>query len=245
MQYTYLNWSLLLLLLWALVFIGTSRGKRKMLTVSLGTLPLGLSEPLFYPEYWFPPTLFDMAAHTGFDIESLFFSFAVGGLASSLYEIRRHSRLERVSACYKSQPRHRFHTLVLASPILIFIPMFTLLTINIIYSASIAMLAGGIAIGLCRPDLWLPVVHGSLIFTGFYFLFFATMSWVHPDYVAAYWNIADISGLMVAGVPLEELMFAATFGMMWSGIYEHFGWYRSSEPKSPSNQGSRQRQHSQ
>jgi len=27
-------------------------------------------------------------------------------------------------------------------------------------------------------------------------------------------------------VPLEELMFAFTFGMMWSSIYEHVLWYR-------------------
>lgn len=231
MQYTYLNWSLLLLLLWVLVFVGTGRSKRKMLTVSLGTLPLGLSEPLFYPEYWFPPTLFDMAAHTGFDIESLIFSFAVGGLASSLYELGRHGSLEQATDRYKNQPRHRFHTLALASPLLIFIPMFTLSTINIIYTASMAMFAGGLATGLCRSDLWSSIIRGSVIFTGFYFLFFATMSWVHPDYVATYWNIASISGLMVVGVPLEELMFAATFGMMWSGLYEHFGWYTPNEPR--------------
>lgn len=48
-----------------------------MLKMSVFTLPLGLSEPLFYSSYWFPPTLFDLGNKTGLDIESLIFSFAV------------------------------------------------------------------------------------------------------------------------------------------------------------------------
>jgi hypothetical protein len=49
MLYTYLIWSVLLVLLWSVVFVFT-RNKKKMLTMSLGTAPLGLTEPLFYPE---------------------------------------------------------------------------------------------------------------------------------------------------------------------------------------------------
>lgn len=39
---------------------------------------LGFTEPLFVPAYWNPPTLFDLAQRTGFDIESLIFTFAIG-----------------------------------------------------------------------------------------------------------------------------------------------------------------------
>jgi hypothetical protein len=39
------------------------------------------------------------------------------------------------------------------------------------------------------------------------------------------WNFTDISGILVAGIPLEELLFAFAFGMMWSSAYEHtFGY---------------------
>ena len=40
MLYTYLIWSVLLVLLWSVVFVFT-RNKKKMLTMSLGTAPLG------------------------------------------------------------------------------------------------------------------------------------------------------------------------------------------------------------
>ena len=87
MQYTYFVWSLILLLIWLVVFIVQKSQHVKMMTMSIGTAPLGLSEPLFYPDYWFPPTLFRLGEATGFDIESLIFSFAVGGLTSSLFGV--------------------------------------------------------------------------------------------------------------------------------------------------------------
>ncbi|PIN93121.1 hypothetical protein COU56_03855, partial [Candidatus Pacearchaeota archaeon CG10_big_fil_rev_8_21_14_0_10_31_9] len=58
-----------------------------MFWVSLLTMPFGLTEPLFVPEYWSPPSLFNLAVKTGFDIESLIFCFAVGGIGTVIYEL--------------------------------------------------------------------------------------------------------------------------------------------------------------
>ncbi|MEQ9002560.1 MAG: hypothetical protein RIE74_03260, partial [Pseudomonadales bacterium] len=82
MSYAYALWSAILLVLWALVFaaLRSPASRREMLVTSTLTALLGLTEPLFVPEYWNPPTLFDLAQRSGFDIESLVFAFAVGGL---------------------------------------------------------------------------------------------------------------------------------------------------------------------
>ena len=85
MQYAYLIWSLILLGIWGAIFAMRQQLRVKMLRMSLITAPLGLSEPLFVPDYWLPPTLFDLAERTGFDLESLIFAFAVGGISSSIY----------------------------------------------------------------------------------------------------------------------------------------------------------------
>lgn len=71
------------------------------------------------------------------------------------------------------------------------------------------------------------MIWSASIFVGLYFLFFAAMSWSHPDLVSLYWNNNAISGWTIVGVPVEELLFAVTFGFMWGGLYEHLGWYRS------------------
>ena len=38
--------------------------------------------------------------------------------------------------------------------------------------------------------------------------------------------LSILLGILIFGVPLEELIFGFTFGMMWSSIYEHFKWYK-------------------
>ncbi|MDP4006976.1 MAG: hypothetical protein Q8P55_00050, partial [bacterium] len=66
MQYAWLIWSLLLLLVWLAVYLSleSKESKKEMLVVSLWTSLLGLSEPLFVREYWSPPSLFDLALRT-------------------------------------------------------------------------------------------------------------------------------------------------------------------------------------
>lgn len=73
-----------MLLIWAVVYLTlrSNDSTREMLIVSLWTSLLGLTEPLFVPAYWNPPSLFDLAQRTRFDIESLLFSFGVGGTGS-------------------------------------------------------------------------------------------------------------------------------------------------------------------
>ncbi|MBI3984343.1 MAG: hypothetical protein HY344_00160 [Candidatus Levybacteria bacterium] len=53
--------------------------------------------------------------------------------------------------------------------------------------------------------------------------------WLFPGYVEAVWNLKAISGILIVGIPIEELLFAASLGAMWSSIYEHFSWYKFSK----------------
>ncbi len=226
MKYTYLVWTLILTGIWGVVFLSRKGVRKKMLRMSLGTAPLGLSEPIFYPEYWHPPTLFNLGEITGFDIESLIFSFSAGGLASCFFGIAPSRELKAVDTCEKHQKRHRFHKLFLSSPAWIFVLLQETTAWNPIYSASYALLLGALLTVYCRPDLWMQATKGAIIFTIFYFLFFSAMTSRHPDYVNLYWNLPALSGVMIGDVPLEELLFAFSLGAMWSVFYEHRYWLR-------------------
>ena len=48
-----------------------------------------------------------------------------------------------------------------------------------------------------------------------------------PGYIELVWNLPALSGVLVYGIPLEELLFGAAFGLYWSGVYEHFTWSES------------------
>ena len=108
-QYVWLTWSGAFLLPWMVLYVGFPRQRRPMMWASLFTAPFGLTEPLFVPEYWNPPRLFDLAQNSGFDIESLIFSFGIGGTGAVLYNLFTRQAPLPVAADERSRSLHRRH----------------------------------------------------------------------------------------------------------------------------------------
>ncbi len=222
----WLVFSLILLGIWFIIWLIRPVTRRELFKVSIFTMPFGLTEPLFVPEYWNPPSLFNLAARTGFDMESLIFCFAIGGIGSVLYEVLIKSRHKKMTKHEMHAPHHRHHQLALLSPIILFIILEIMTKWNPIYTASVAMFGGGIAAILCRPDLKKKIWIGGVSFFILYFLFFLSVNLLYPAFVSEVWNIAVLSDILIIGIPLEELLFAFTFGMMWSSVYEHVSWIK-------------------
>lgn len=222
----WLSFSLILLLAWLIIFIFFKKTRKEMFWVSLFTMPLGLTEPLFVPEYWNPPSLFNLATKTGFDIESFIFAFSIGGIASILYETLFKVKHKKMGKHEMHMKRHRFHLFALFSPAIVFLPLQLFTNLNPIYSAIIAMFIGVITTMLCRPDLKKKMFIGGLLFLGIYFIFFLLMNLIYPVWTQQIWNLSAISGILFLGIPIEELLFAFAAGMLWSSIYEHVKGYK-------------------
>ncbi len=226
MQYIWLIWSLILAAVWLAIYLSlrSNVDRKEMMTVSLWTSLLGLTEPLFVPAYWSPPSLFNLALRTGFDIESLIFSFAIGGIAVILYQRIFRNKESPMSASEHRSPRHRFHLVALLSAPVIFAILLVATNLNPLHSAIIAMVVGGLAAWYCRPDLKKKMIVSAFLFLGLYFVYFLTLIAMSPGYVERVWNLKAISGILILGIPLEELLFALSFGFIWSSIYEHLTW---------------------
>lgn len=222
-QYVWLAWSSAFLLPWAAIYAAFPGQRRAMRWASLFTAPFGFTEPLFVPEYWNPPSLFDLAARTGFDIESLIFSFAIGGIGAVLYNVFATVIPEPIMAAEHRSPRHRYHRAALASPAMVFLALYPL-PWNPIYPSIVAIAAGALATTWCRPDLKTKTWIGGILFLGFYMIFLAGLEWSAPGYIERVWNLGDLSGIRIFRMPLEELLFGFAFGVYWSGVYEHFTW---------------------
>lgn len=194
-----------------------------MLWASIFTMPFGLTEPLFVPEYWSPPSIFDLALRTGFDIESLIFCFGIGGISAVLYNLITGQKLKPIRAIERQRSRHRVHFGALTAPFLAF-PLLYFFPWNPIYPAIVAMLIGAVATVLCRPDLLRKTWIGGFLFLAYYVVFLLGLEVIAPGFVAQVWNLDALSGINIAGMPLEELLFAITFGSYWSGVYEHCTW---------------------
>lgn len=227
-QLEFLTGSLFLLLIWAVIFfkLKSKESQKEMISVSLATSLLGFTEPIFVSEYWNPPTLFDLAQRTGFDIESLIFAFAVGGIAVSAYETFAKVDHRKLSVHEMHQRRHRLHLLALFAAPISFIFFYTLTSLNPIYSTILSLIIGALAIFYCRPDLVRKMITSGIIFFSIYFIFFAMFNILFPRYIQEVWNLKALSGILLFGIPLEELVFAASLGLMWSSIYEHLLWLK-------------------
>lgn len=224
-QYVWFAWASAFLIPWVMLFIAFPALRKIMLQVSVVTAVFGLTEPLFVPEYWNPPTLFDLAQRTGFDIESLIFCFGIGGIGSVLYSVFAHRNDVPVPSSEKRMPLHHHHYKALASPLVAFLLLY-FLPWNPIYPSIAAMAVGAIATLLCRPDLKTKTWVGGVLFLAYYLVFFLALEATSPGYVQQVWNLQDITGILWLGIPLEELLFAFTFGLYWSGVYEHLMWQR-------------------
>lgn len=232
-QYVWIAWAGAFLVPWAVLWAAFPAHRRTMLWASIFTAPFGLTEPLFVPEYWSPPSLFDLALRTGFDIESLVFCFGIGGVAAVLYNVLTGTNLEPLPEQERRLPLHRHHYKALAAPFVVF-PLLYFLPVIPIYPGIAAMIVGTVTTILCRPDLKTKTWMGGVVFTIYYAAFVLGLEWLSPGYVERVWNLDALSGLLLGPVPLEELAFAAAFGMYWSGVYDHFSWRR---PASESNGG--------
>lgn len=199
-----------------------------MVWASFVTAPLGLTEPLFVPAYWSLPSLFDLARTTGFDLESLIFSFGIGGIGAALYNVVTGRVVVPLTPGERAAPRHKLHRWAVAVPFLSF-PLLYLFHWNPIYPAIVAMGLGAGATMLCRPDLVRKTWVGALLFVTFYSVFLLGVEFTAPGYVARVWNLAALSGVRIIGMPLEEFLFAGAFGAYRSGVYEHFTWKRLAE----------------
>ena len=223
-QHVWLVWSTAFLVPWALLYWRFPAHRAPMRWASLLTMPFGLTEPLFVPEYWAPPSLFDLAARTGFDIESLIFSFAIGGVGAVLVNVLTRRTLAPVPSAMHGADRHRLHRWAMLVPFGLF-PVLMLLGWNPIFPGMIAMLVGS-ALGVwCRSDLLWPTVLGGGVFL-VYYVVFLTGLWftAPPGYIGTVWNLEALSGVVIGFMPLEELLFALAFGSYWAGIYEHVMW---------------------
>ena len=224
-RYTWLLWSAAFLVPWAVVFIALPKLRSRMAWASLLTTPFGLTEPLFVPEYWRPPSLFDLAQRTGFDLESLVFSFAIGGLAAAAYRTLARAPESRFDLVARQGALHRWHGAALSTPFLVFLVLLQL-PWNPIYAGIGALFAGSATTLLCRPDLTRSALTGGVLFFAIYVVFLLGLKWLWPGYIEAVWNLSDLLPWRPGGLPSEELMFGFFFGMYWSSVYEHIAWRR-------------------
>ena len=146
---------------------------------------------------------------------------AVGGIASVVGEIFLKERF----AALRKQPRKKHYF-----PFIVMVVVFLILRAwhpqKNIYNTAVAFAVCALMVALLRRDLILTMIVGAVIFTILYFALFLYFLSLYRNFVDLYYNLANLSGIRLLGVPIEELMFAASGGAVWSVAYEYLQGYR-------------------
>jgi hypothetical protein len=220
-HYSYLVGALIF---WAAWILCSILGKNYRSEIRWGTLiaaPMALTSILFVPQYWTPPSLFNLDQKIRVGIEDFLWAAAVGGIASVAGELL----LKETLTALRSQPRKRHY-----APFVFIVVFFISLELwhphKTMINTIVSFAAGAVVIAYLRSDLITLMLTSAASFTLLYFFLFLCVLFLYPDFVHRFYNIPNLLGIYLLGVPIEELLFAATGGAIWSVAYEYIQGYR-------------------
>ena len=208
---------------WTAWFVCFILGKPYRPHIRWGTLiaaPMALTSILFVPQYWTPGSLFNLDEKIRVGIEDFLWAAAVGGIAAVLGEVIVKDKL----AALRSS-RHKRHY----APFIFIAVLFVVLEFirnNTMDNTIISFAAGALVLAYLRPNLIPLMVTSTVNFSILYFVLFLAVLALYPEFVTRFYNLPKLLGIYIAGVPIEELLFAATGGAIWSVAYEYVHGYR-------------------
>lgn len=226
--HAYLIGDIIIALLFGFVFYLRKDLRRVM--IYSGFLYLLITTPCFFalkllshdvaksvtPGYWSPPTLFNIGQKTGgLAIEDELFIFFASGLAAVFYDFLFATRVG-----YKRDRKIKKGHAILAGLIAGF-AVYALTPINAMYFLIIFQFVGAVTLIVRRRDLFKHSLYGGIAFLFLYFVMYSLFNMLFPNFVPDFYHLQRTSHILVAGIPIEELMYGFTFGLLWSPIYEY------------------------
>ncbi|MFA6270440.1 MAG: lycopene cyclase domain-containing protein [Candidatus Paceibacterota bacterium] len=226
----YLVEIFILFLAWLAFFISRKDLRKDMLwsgyyyfiILSIGFILIKIVSPnisankTIIPGYWNPDTFFDLGRITGgYSIEDAFYMFLTGGIAAAVYEVI--FRKKNTGKKLKNKPHYALISGVLVGGI-----TSSIFDLNLIWVLIIFGFVASLVICLQRRDLIAEVILGGISYLFVYIFFSLLFTSIFPNYITDFYSLQNLSGVLTFNhIPIEELLFALSFGMSWSPIYEY------------------------
>src|SRR5271169_1374132 len=144
-HYSYLVGALIFDAAWLACYLLGKNYRAEILWGTLISAPMALTSILFVPQYWTPPSLFNLDQKIKVGIEDVLWAAAVGGIASVVGEILLKDRLSAL----RQVVRERHY-----APFAIIVAVFIALEIwhrdKTIYNCIIAFAIGAVVIAVVR-----------------------------------------------------------------------------------------------
>ncbi len=218
-MYSYLTFASAVALV-GLVFLALATGNRRkfMLWSAALAAPTGLADVWFAPDYWQP----DHLVGPNFSVEGVLFSFGNGAILGYLVWPLFRSILT-AGDISGGPPRIWFRSLQVMLPgFLVFLLVWDRLggPLPIMQASFSGFLALAVWLGF-RRRLHLGIgLLGALMFASIYWVQTLLWAWFDPN-LAAFWPARSAYlgfELPITGLPGDELLWAAFYGLLWPHI---------------------------
>jgi hypothetical protein len=209
MTYEFLLLSSLFLLPGALIGWARPDLRWLMKRAVLFALPFAATEWLFYPEYWTPRFLFNLADHLGFGIEDVLFVAGLAAFASTAHAVAFGRRVVPRGGAVRPLPR----ALAALGAVLGGAGVLRSAGVPILYASVVAMGAGAVGLLWVRPDLWGPGVSGGVVSAAIYLVLCLLFSWLDPGVFERTWRPSLLLPGRLLGVPLDEVLYGGGAGV--------------------------------
>jgi hypothetical protein len=205
-QYPYFGICLILFVFLSLLWVLLPNQRQFMILSGLLSMPYGAASIVFVPEYWKPVLI--IKSQTG--LEDILFSLINGFLVWAIATVgMARSYLQNLQPHFLL-PRYWFCT-----GIGIGLSALIWFSGHPIMSAALVSMAGlGLFILWRRKDLWKVALTGALGFSLLYLLALKGVLLLNPDFLNQ-WNHANLSGICLGGIPMEEIIWALGYGGVW------------------------------
>lgn len=221
-HFAYLFGNLFILFpIWLVLFYFRKDLRKEMLLLSImGGVAGPISELLYFRDYWRPEIL----GNFWFGIEDVLFGFFIFGIAGVIYEelFGKHHM--------KRKTRNKHWGFILVGFVMLGLIATSALVfkfrVNSIYATIIVFMLMAAIMCFSRKDLFPQSIMSGILLGALMFVCYLIFLSFSPQAIQKWWMLKNISGVLIIGVPLEELLWAFAWGAVAGQIYEYFAGLR-------------------
>lgn len=218
-KYFYLLGVLLCVPLWLAMFLRSNHRRDMVLfgvIFGLGAVVLGFFYARF--DYWHPSYII-----SGIYLEDFLYGFVFGGISTEIAEFLM-GKANPKKPTYPA--REQFVLIFCIVTMVCFMVLVEVLNLNSIWAHIMSPLLVGVIISLMRHDLFKVSVVSGLMIMILAFLMLSALRIIFTTPVFyEHWQMDNLLGIFVLGIPLEELLFAFALGFGAANVYEFISGY--------------------
>lgn len=212
---------------YSLIFIWRRDLRKEMLLAGLvfGVVAF-LSEPIFILHYWHPEYLFPFS-YKGIalgSLEDFLYGFLKGGIAATIFEVLFRKKFSRGKT-----PDHHWKQMIVpiyAAGTALFVIPVVLFSWNPIYTSALAVMAFLVPLAWYRRDLLPEAFASGILMMLLTFVGYKLVLLFFPDIIESWWKLPDLSGILLSGIPIEEMLESFVVGFFGGPFYEFFNGLR-------------------